>query len=593
MARCSTRTVLSVSSLGLGIERLLRAGLACAGLLALAGCAAPASPTPTTAPASSRPTATPPPTATTAATPTAADAEGGSEGLPLPSGGNDLFSASGACSMCHTRSVDESGNDVSIDSAWRASIKAQAARDPYFQASVRAEAEEFPEQRAMIESSCATCHAPMADYTAGVDGQAGLLLDEGFLDADHPLHDLAVDGVSCTLCHQIRSTNLGSSSASGHYLIDTEIPQGEREAFGPFTVDEAQARLMQAASGFVPVQATHVTQSELCATCHTLYTPILDSSGNTQGEFPEQVPYLEWYYSNYRNAQTCQACHMPAAKGGVKTATSSTNLRSPFARHTFYGGNAYMLGMLTTFADELELTASAAQLGAAQAGTLQHLQDETASIAVENVIDGGSSLSADVRIENLAGHKLPTAFPSRRAWIHFTVTDAAGAIVFESGAIGPDGAISGNDNDADASQYEIHYQTINRADQVQIYEAILQAVDGSVTTSVLSAASYLKDNRLLPSGFEKAAPYPDIMVRGGAMEDEDFLGGGDVVTYLVPLSGSGPYTITADLLFQTVGFRWAQNLRRAEGTEIDRFLAYYEGVPNTPVVIASASQETP
>jgi len=495
--------------------------------------------------------------------------------------------------MCHTRNVDESGNDVSIDSAWRASIKAQAARDPYFQASVRAEAEELPERRAMIESSCATCHAPMAGYTAGVDGQAGLLLDEGFLDADHPLHDLAVDGVSCTLCHQIRSTNLGSSSASGHYLIDTEIPPGEREAFGPFTVDEAQARLMQDASGFVPVQATHVTQSELCATCHTLYTPILDSSGNTQGEFPEQVPYLEWYYSSYRNAQTCQACHMPAAEGGVKTATSSTNLRSPFARHTFYGGNAYMLGMLTTFADELELTASAAQLGAARAGTLQYLQDETASIAVENVIDGGTILSANVRIENLSGHKLPTAFPSRRAWIHFTVTDAAGAIVFESGAIGPDGAISGNDNDADASQYEVHYQTINRADQVQIYEAILQTVDGSVTTSVLSAAGYLKDNRLLPSGFEKAAPYPDIMVRGGAMEDENFLGGGDAVSYLVPLSGSEPYTVTAELLFQTVGFRWADNLRRAEGTEIDQFLRYYEGEPNTPVVIASASQQTP
>ncbi len=180
-------------------------------------------------------------------------------------------------------------------------------------------------------------------------------------------------------------------------------------------------------------------------------------------------------------------------------------------------------------------------------------------------MDGGTRLSADVRVENLTGHKFPTAFPSRRAWIHLTVTDAAGAIVFESGVVGPDGAISGNDNDADASQYEIHYETVNRADQVQIYEAILQSVDGGVTTSVLSAASYLKDNRLLPSGFEKAAPYQDIMVRGGAMDDDNFLGGGDVVTYLVPLSGSGPYTVTAELLFQTIGFRWAENLRRAEG----------------------------
>lgn len=506
--------------------------------------------------------------------------------------GNDLFSASGACGSCHTHNVDESGNDVSIDRDWRASIKAQAARDPYFLASVRAETQEFPEQQAMIEDTCATCHTPMADYTRSAEGKAGQLLDDGFLDPDDPLHDLALDGVSCTLCHQIRPGNLGPSASSGNYLIDTTAPRGEREVFGPFGVDEAQAQLMQNGSGFVPVQSTHVTQSELCATCHTLYAPILDSSGSVVGEFPEQVPYLEWYYSSYRNAQTCQSCHMPPAEGGVRTATSSSNLRSPFARHTFLGGNAYMLGMLTTFGEELELTASAEQLEAAQAGTLRLLQGETASIAVENVVDGGTRLSADVRVENLTGHKFPTAFPSRRAWIHLTVTDAAGAIVFESGVVGPDGAISGNDNDADASQYEIHYETVNRADQVQIYEAILQSVDGGVTTSVLSAASYLKDNRLLPSGFEKAAPYQDIMVRGGAMDDDNFLGGGDVVTYLVPLSGSGPYTVTAELLFQTIGFRWAENLRRAEGAEIERFLGYYGQVPNTPVVIAGASQQS-
>ena len=203
-------------------------------------------------------------------------------------------------------------------------------------------------------------------------------------------------------------------------------------------------------------------------------------------------------------------------------------------------------------------------------------------------------MSADVRIEVLAGHKFPTAYPSRRAWIHLTVTDAAGAIVFESGGAESDGAISGNDNDVDAGQYELHYETINRADQVQIYEAILKDADGRVTTSVLSAAGFLKDNRLLPSGFEKSAPYPDIAVRGGAMEDENFLGGGDVVTYLIPVgSGSGPYTMTAELLFQSIGFRWADNLRQAGGPEIDQFLSFYTAVPNTPVVIAIASFESP
>jgi len=434
----------------------------------------------------------------------------------------------------------------------------------------------------------------MADYTRAADGAGGELLDGGFLDAEHPLRDLALDGVSCTLCHQIRSSNLGPSSASGNYLIDTGAAEGEREIFGPYSVDETQAQIMQAASGFVPVQSTHVTQSELCATCHTLYTPVLDASGAEVGEFPEQVPYLEWFYSDYRNARTCQACHMPPADGGVRVATTSPNLRSPFAQHTFFGGNAYMLGMLEAFGEELALTASSAQLRAAQAGTLAMLQTETATIAVENLVDGGTTLSADVRVEVLAGHKFPTAYPSRRAWIHLTLTDASGAIVFESGGLGPAGAILGNDNDADAGQYEFHYEIINRAEQVQVYEAILKDAEGRLTTSVLSAAGFLKDNRLLPAGFEKSAPYPDIAVRGGAMEDENFLGGGDVVTYIIPVgSGSGPFTLTAELLFQSIGFRWAENLRQASGPEIDRFLAYYAAVPNTPIVIADASLESP
>ncbi|MBM3123074.1 MAG: hypothetical protein FJZ97_12960, partial [Chloroflexi bacterium] len=106
-------------------------------LLGACGGTPPASPT--TAPAPGQPTATPPPTATTIAPPTAASASGGFEGGTLPAGRNELFSASGACTVCHMRMTDEAGKDVSIDSHWRASIKAQAARDPYFLASVRAE----------------------------------------------------------------------------------------------------------------------------------------------------------------------------------------------------------------------------------------------------------------------------------------------------------------------------------------------------------------------------------------------------------------------------------------------------------------------
>src|SRR5690606_22987753 len=55
-----------------------------------------------------------------------------------------LFAASDACLACHNGLVTPSGEDVSIGSQWRASIMANSARDPYWQAAVRREIMDFP-----------------------------------------------------------------------------------------------------------------------------------------------------------------------------------------------------------------------------------------------------------------------------------------------------------------------------------------------------------------------------------------------------------------------------------------------------------------
>jgi hypothetical protein len=53
----------------------------------------------------------------------------------------------------------------------------------------------------------------------------------------------------------------------------------------------------------------------------------------------------------------------------------------------------------------------------------------------------------------------------------------------------------------------------------------------------------------------------------------------------------GPFTVKVELLYQSVGYRWAQKMRRHEAPETDRFLGYYEAVPNRPVVVARATAE--
>ena len=537
----------------------------------------------------STPDAGPTPAATTTTPPEPATHPGG----PLPADRGQFFSASGACSACHTQMIDQAGNDVSTDEFWRGSIMANASRDPYWRAAVRAEVLAHPAYTAVIEDKCTTCHTPMARFTDAEAGSQGKMLDDGYASAGHPLHVLALDGVSCNLCHQIREEGLGAvDSFSGGYLIDVELPAGERDAFGPYPVADQLAQIMQGSSGFVPRESPHVDLSELCATCHTLYTPFIDAAGEIAGEFPEQMPYVEWQHSSYRDRVSCQDCHMPLARGGVQLSITGGPQREPFFQHVFVGGNVYMLEVLKTYGADLQVTASQAHFEDKQARTLEQMQTRTAAVVVDEATLDGSTLTASVLVANRTGHKLPTGFPSRRVWLHVTVADAAGQVVFESGAPGPDGAIAGNDNDADAAAYEPHYDLIDSPDQVQVYEAIMGDTEGTVTTTLLKGAGYLKDNRLLPLGFDKTTADPDVGVYGAALDDADFEGAADRVRYVIDVADApGPFTVTARLLYQSVAYRWADNLRRHDAPEPAAFVTYYDQVPNDPVVVSTASLE--
>jgi cytochrome c peroxidase len=217
--------------------------------------------------------------------------------LPLPQEKSDLFSTSGSCSICHANLSTEEGLDASPDASWRSSMMANAARDPYWQASVSAEILANPALQDIIEDRCATCHMPMAHITALEGGDDVRIVGEGgVLDPSHALHTFAMEGVSCTLCHQIRADGLGDvTSYSGGFTIDTLLRSPDRLIFGPYTIDDEQADLMQSGSGFRPEQGLHLTQSTFCATCHTLYTPFVDATGQIAGDFPQQVPYFEWF----------------------------------------------------------------------------------------------------------------------------------------------------------------------------------------------------------------------------------------------------------------------------------------------------------
>ena len=504
-----------------------------------------------------------------------------------------LFDTSHNCMACHNGLTTSAGEDISFGSGWRATMMANSSRDPYWQAAVRREALDHPAAAEEIEDECATCHMPMARTQAMANGRKGKVfahLPVGSVDTGDAR--LAADGVSCTMCHQMTAERFGTrASFTGGFVVTTIDPPGGRPIFGPYPVDAGRTGIMHSATGFAPVESQHVRQSEMCATCHTVYTKPRGPNGDVLGEFPEQVPYLEWRHSAFREERSCQSCHMPVVTEPVRFSSVLGEMREGVARHAFRGGNFFMLRMLNRYRTELGVEALPQELEASARATIEHLQTETATVTVDRAEYSAGRLRVDVAVQNLSGHKLPTAYPSRRAWLHVTVRDGTDAVVFESGGTTPEGVIRGNDNDADATRAEPHHTEITRADAVQIYESVMVDPSGAITTGLLKATGYVKDNRLLPRGFDKATAAKDIAVHGAASTDGDFSAGGDRVRYTIDTTGAdGPYTVDVTLNFQPIGYRWARNLKDYDAPETRRFVSYFESMSSASTAVLAKTR---
>jgi hypothetical protein len=176
-------------------------------------------------------------------------------------------------------------------------------------------------------------------------------------------------------------------------------------------------------------------------------------------------------------------------------------------------------------------------------------------------------------------------------WLHVSISDAAGRVVFESGALRTDGSIAGNDNDADGSAFEPHHSRIDDSEKVQIYETVMADHAGRVTTGLLSAVRFIKDNRILPLGFAKETAPGEVAVQGGAREDHDFVGGSDRVEYVAMTTGvGGPYKVVAELWYQPIAFRWAHNLGAFDSMEPRRFVEYFGNMAAESAVMLARAE---
>ncbi|HEX6746791.1 MAG TPA: hypothetical protein VF092_05795 [Longimicrobium sp.] len=525
--------------------------------------------------------------------------------VPGPKGA-EQFLTSDQCTGCHSAStfnmalITATGRDtfnLSPYGEWRASLMGLAGRDPVFHAQRESEVARFPMHRTFIDTTCYRCHGVMGQRQATIDGTM-FRHDMVYATPGQPgakYGALARDGISCMSCHQISAESLGdTASFTGRFRVD---PPGHVN--GPYeTVIEYP---MKTALGITPRAQPQIRRGALCGSCHSVVLPAFDKEGKQVGGGYEQATYIEWLNSAFQNevapfnadsARTCQSCHMPQDFRGnrlkyrvaiiedptypmadhrARDSAITVAVRDTFSRHMLMGINLFTLSMFQQFPDTLGIRStdymySAGVQPLVNAGlSAQTLaREQSARVRVESVRRVRDSLEIAVRVENLAGHRLPSGVGFRRAFVEMVVTGARDTL-WASGRTNHLGVIlRGTTNEmlptefvtraGAAGTYQPHYETITREDQVQIYEERVLDPEGWLTTSFLAIDTVVKENRLPPRGWRRGGPYwHETQPHGTAARDADYWNGqgADRLVYRIPLTRvRGATSVRATLYYQ-------------------------------------------
>jgi hypothetical protein len=306
---------------------------------------------------------------------------------------------------------------------------------------------------------------------------------------------------------------------------------------------------------------------------------------------------LEWRNSEFSDengatssSRTCQQCHMPDL-GTMKIARMPTGddfniaIRDNVRGHVFVGGNAWLLDLLRLNAKELGVKASAENLLRTAAATRAQLAHSSARLEIENLQRTERGVDFELSLSNLTGHKLPSGYPARRAWLHVEVREDR-RVLFSSGAFDQRGRLIGI-----ADELAIpHVDRIERADQVAVYEMVAADLSGATTTAQLQMATIAKDTRLLPRGWRTDGPHATETAPVGVASDPNFQAGGDRVSYSVALDSAvtGRVVVVACLRYQPMPPAWVDSLRDSSTPEARSFLRMFDAAKFSPETLALA-----
>src|SRR5947209_3909912 len=497
------------------------------------------------------------------------------------------------------------GVNVSEYGEWRWSPMGLAGRDPVFFSQLEGEqrfidsipdakiAGDHPGQtratlKQQVVDTCMRCHGVMGKRQNEIDHGEGAHFDEKWVFAADPSKPgpfhyggLARDGISCTVCHHIdQPAHESLAFVLTHKntgLFDVGPPD---KIHGPFETKLVAAHPMKESLGATPVFSALTKSARLCASCHSINLPVVDSPDKIHPITPmmahdvEQNTYVEWVNSKFQTeykpgpgAKSCQDCHMSSGVANERLGVSDPEIqtrialvqdetypaaehRAPldgievrfrkhgFRRHELLGLNAFLLRTFQTKPNDDVLgvrladymSGSTTDLDDAIGNVVRQARASTAKVDVAASAANGT-VTSRVGVLNLTGHRLPSGVGFRRAWIDLKLTDPGGKVVWESGATNHAGEIVDDrgavlpteyfTRDANGHQrYQAHFderRPITRSDEVQIFEELVQDKAGDITDSFIRRYHHLKDNRLLPQGWRKDGP-PGITLPANWLE---------------------------------------------------------------------------
>jgi Cytochrome c554 and c-prime len=272
--------------------------------------------------------------------------------------------------------------------SWSLSMHAYAGDDPIF-AAMNARGQR--ETGGALGDFCIRCHAPLAVARgASTDG-----LNLGDLPA-------ALRGVTCVVCHEVTDTGTASLAAADGSVMHGPIVDP--------VANPAHASLYSTSH-----DRQRAESATFCGGCHAVTT--------LHGLEVERT-IDEWRTTQYAQPttlRTCGRCHMPETIG-VAAEVAGVPER-PIHEHAMAG---------------VDLGAGSTAQRQVVAKTL-----DPAIAARLCVIPASAGVSVSATLENaLVGHAWPSgATQDRRAWLEL-VAYAGGMVVYSSGSVGDDEAVT-------------------------------------------------------------------------------------------------------------------------------------------------------